>query len=178
MKTPSSTRSERDKWAIQLLPKRSHNRLDQRDVVAESGGDTEDRGSSTLLGEVTGAGHESGAAIDELTTASAGSEAVSTEALGRVLGSGELVTGGGTSLGTGFNSVVFAGVEQGGEKSAIGTLGDDTVRGPTSGELNGSWGEVGVKVPVDSVGSTADLVGVTGTWHVALARDGGILDVV
>ena len=69
-------------------------------------------------------------------------------------------------------------VELGSKKSAVGTLVDDAVGGPTGGELNGGRGEVGIEVPVDGVGSTTDLAGVSGTWHLALARDRGVLDII
>lgn len=130
------------------------------------------------MGKVSGTRHEGGAVVDELTTAYTCGESVSTETFGRVFGTGELETGGSTALSTSLDSVVLTREEQSGEESTVGALVDDTVGGPTSGELDGAWGLVGVDIVVDGVGSTANLIGVTGTSHLAFARKQGIGDVL
>jgi hypothetical protein len=153
-------------------------RLSERDVVAESRGDTEDRRATTLLGQVAGASHEGSRVINKLTTVCRRDKGVSTEALGRVFGTCDLVTSVVASVGTSLDGVVVGRVDLDRENSAVGALGDDTVSGPTSRKLDGGRNDVGIDVVVDGVGSTTDLVGVTGTRHVAFARDSDVLDVL
>lgn len=132
-----------------------------------------------MFGKVlTTTSHEGGRVIDQLSSTGTQAKAVAAEALGTVLSTGDLVTSSSAALGALLNRVVLRGVKQGREQSTVGALGHNTVRGPLRWQADLGRYDVGIVVPVDGVGSTADLVGVASTRHVAFTGELGILDIL
>jgi hypothetical protein len=129
------------------------------------------------LGQVAGARHEGRGVVEELATVGRGGERIAAVALVAVFGTGDGVTQVGASASARLDSVVVGGVGLEREKSTVLAFGNDTVGGPAGGELDSGRDEVGVNVVVDGVWATTDLARVTGTGHVALARDLDVLNV-
>lgn len=129
------------------------------------------------MGQVAGARHESRGVVEELATVGRGAECIAAIALGGIFRTGDGVTQVGASASARLDSVVVGGVGLEREKSTVLAFGNDTVGGPAGGELDSSGDEVGVNIIVDGVGATTNLARVTGTGHVALARDLDVLNV-
>lgn len=139
--------------------------------------------TSSVIGQLnfsslpTGTLHERGAFVDELASTSTRGETVAAEAFGGILCSCQFEPSSSTTLSTSLNGVVLRRVEQSREETTIGAFCDNAIRSPADGELYSGWRQIRIVVPVDGVGSTADLIRVASTWHLAFARQISVFDV-